>query len=441
MTLLESAMAFAVVMIIFSTLVTGIVEAILRSLGTRETNLQKTIEALFDQIVWPRLQDGLKAVYAKEHEENGNANGAEDDADDSADNGKSEQPEQSSVKASMTEFLERFRGTGPVDQEIHRERFVRDLTDNPVIQPGSDYNPERKSKIDALSLLAFAERLGRSDVGKAILAEGEDQVELLVKDLARGFDRFGRAASEVFRKKAQLTAICVAIPFAWMVNIDASRLLDQLINNPDIRSNLIEQAQEANVENEVAAIRLEELKAQIEAYYAQQDSNSSTASADLEPADARNLQQQLQDVSERLEQSIQSLEDQGLEVGWLYYPYCNEGNSDDACNDRVGWKKADGSEASTGEIVWTMDFAVWLFMSTLAGVLIGLGGPFWFRVFSSLSQVFQALRALGLGARKPAKDEPSQPNKATEDPVKPVDVLDAFTVAAKVNQQVSSMAS
>jgi hypothetical protein len=38
----------------------------------------------------------------------------------------------------------------------------------PHFQPAAEWSIERKSKIDALSLLAFAERLGKSDVGKAM---------------------------------------------------------------------------------------------------------------------------------------------------------------------------------------------------------------------------------------------------------------------------------
>jgi hypothetical protein len=51
MEILESALAFAVVMIIFSTITTGIVGLLLRSFGTREKNLEKTIRALFELII------------------------------------------------------------------------------------------------------------------------------------------------------------------------------------------------------------------------------------------------------------------------------------------------------------------------------------------------------------------------------------------------------
>ncbi len=204
-------------------------------------------------------------------------------------------------------------------------------------------------------------------------------------------------------------------------------------------------------ENEAAALRLKKLETQIEAYHAGQDPDPTESSTGGEPIDAGTLQQQLEDVSEQLGQSIKSLEEQGLEIGWQFYPYCGEGHSDEACNGRVGWEKKndvgessiDGREnaASIWDIASTIDFALWFFMSTLAGVLIGLGGPFWFRVFTSLSQVFQVLKALTPGVRKPAKDESLPPKKTVEDPVKPESVLDAFQVAVDVALQSSPKTS
>ena len=72
----------------------------------------------------------------------------------------------------------------------------------------------------------------------------------------------------------------------------------------------------------------------------------------------------------------------------------------------------------------------------MAGVLIGLGGPFWFRVFTSLSRAFQALKALGLGRRKPAKSE-SPPEKTAEDSAKPKNLLDALKVTVALSMAAS----
>ncbi|WP_372742719.1 hypothetical protein [Neptunomonas sp.] len=406
MELLESAMAFAVVMMIFSTIVTGIVEAILKAFGTREEVLKKTIEALYEKVVWPRLSAGIERVSPQQ-------------LASTVDDG---------ILAKSKAWLTRSSTNLPT----HKEKFVEALTENPVFEPSKNrFSAERKSKIDSLSLLAFAERLGRTDVGKAIVAEGEAQVELLVQDMVRSFDRFGRAASEVFRKKAQLTAICVAIPFAWFANIDASRLFVQLIENPSIRSSLIENADEEHKQNQAAVVRLDQLKNDIAKLQAPPNTLTPTGPA---PTPGM-LQQQLDDISKQVLESVEKMESQGLAIGWQYYPVCAKGQKDAACDGRVGWMDKQGKEQGVFDIALTSEFAVWLLMSSLAGVLIGFGGPFWFKVFSGLSQIFQVMRALTFGGRKPAKEDLPPPDTIAESSAKPKDVLDAFKVAVAVNMK------
>jgi hypothetical protein len=377
MGLLESAMAFAVVMMILSTLVTGIVETIFTFLGTREKTLQQAIQALFQQVIWPRLGNTLAGMGVEPAEPN----------------------------------------AGPTPQEHHRDKFVSEMTDNLVFAEDgrgavvgrlSNLN---KTKIDTLTVLSFAERLGKSHVGKAVVAEGEAEIALLVQDFARTYERFCRAASEVFRKKAHSTAVFVSLVLAFTANIDASRVLKQLVENPDVRLSFIEQADEARTNNEAAVAHL----AGIEKSLAEATGNPQRdpAAATKELAD---LQAQVRETTDQVRATVGTLEEEGLAVGWKYFPYC-QGNAvvDPDCSDGGG-----------------LGFASWLFMTALAGVLIGLGGPFWFKVFTGLSQVFQMLRDLGI--RKPDEKKEEGPQKtAAEDSAKPKDVLDAFKVAVAVN--------
>ncbi len=212
MELLEAAMAFAIVMIIFSTITTGIVEFVLRLWGLRSKCLRRAIDELFDEVVWPRLQDRLTALT-------GGAASAQYNA---------------------------------------KADFSNGLLDNPAKSPRliSLFTGDRR--ISVLTTLAFAERLGRTDVGKAILDEGEAQLELLVNDFVRTYDRFSRAASEVYRRNAQMIAIAVGILLAIGANIDASRLVSTLIEDPDLRSDLIQSADDVASQNQAALDGLRE---------------------------------------------------------------------------------------------------------------------------------------------------------------------------------------
>ena len=369
MEFLESAMAFAVAMILFSTIATGIVEFLFRILAVRERTLSHTVETLFDAVIWPRLQ------------------------------------------ARIAETAEAKKAA--------RELFVRDMTGNPGKKGVFDGQKSvtRKSlvhaqRIDNLTVLAFAERLGRSDVGRAILAEGEAQFELLVKDFVRTYDRFGRAAQEVYRKNANAAAILIGILLAFGGNIDAGRLLNTLVENPDLRTTLVADAASVAKANETAVKSLDVVQ-------------KLAAENKLPEDQADAIKKQTTDLIA----SLNTVKSRGLPVGWGYFPYCggNEATPQRMCDAKTG-----RASMSPGTYLW--EVVRWFLLTALAGFLIGLGGPFWFRVFTGLSQVAQMLRSVGIGTKKAPPATADQPAATpAEESAKPKDVVDAFRTAATVS--------
>ena len=376
MELLESALAFAVVMIVLSTIVTGIVEALLRFLGARQKTLRATIESLFDKVIWPRLEASLKQQAASR--KTAGTAGAATDVETSA-----------------------------------RSDFVNGMTFNPAAG-SSDRLLSHQKRIDVLSVVAFAERLGRTDVGQAILAEGAAAVEPIIQDFTRSFERFSSAGREVFRKNAKQVAIVVGILLAFAANIDAGRLFTTLMDNPDVRQSLIEQAGEAAEANQKAVATLQALQDQI-------------ARNGLQDDQAEEIERQIVEVKSGLE----ALASEGLPIGHSFYPYCAQGTEGDPdCA-----KSPDNATRAEKAVRWVL-------LTIVAGVLIGLGGPFWFRVFSGLSQVFQVLRAFR-GGSQPEQVTPEKvpATPAAEASAKPKSVLDAFNVAANAQAQVIAQRS
>ncbi len=361
MELLESAMAFAVVMIMFSTLVSGIVEFVFKLFAMRESNLQTTIEGLFNSVIWPRMKHRLHV-----------------------------------------------EGTIAEDNDIAgiREEFVKSMIDNPAAgQPSRlfKYIPTfRQNHVDTLTLLSFAERLGRTKVGTAILEEGEEHLNVLITEFTRSFDRFGRAASEVFKKKTHYASMVIGILMALVVNVDAGRLFTSLVENPTLRGGLISQVEEAVKTNKEATNQLKDVMKQLD-----------EGSYDGKIVEEFKLQ------SENILTVTKALEGQGLPIGHDYFPMCQV-NSNKYC-------KLEGFKYFSA-------YLAWIFMCVLAGILIGLGGPFWFRFFSGLSQVFQVLKALGVGGRQPQQEstDSSPAEKNPEDTAKPQTIKDAFVTAAIV---------
>ena len=376
MELLESALAFAVVMIVLSTIVTGIVEALLRFFGVRQKTLRATIESLFDKVVWPRLEARLKQQAA-------------------------------SRKAAGTD------GAAASVETSARSDFVNGMTSNPAAG-SSDRLLSHQKRIDVLSVVAFAERLGRTDVGQAVLAEGTASVEPIIQDFTRSFERFSSAGREVFRKNAKQVAIVVGILLACTANIDAGRLFTTLMDNPDVRQSLIEQAGEAAEANQKAVATLQALQEQV-------------ARNGLQDDQAQEIEKQIVEIKSGLE----ALASEGLPIGHSFYPYCAQGT------------KGDPACAVSPDNATRVEKAVrWVLLTIVAGVLIGLGGPFWFRVFSGLSQVFQVLRAFRGGSQpEQAMPEKVPTTPAAEASAKPKSVLDAFKVAANAQAQVIAQRS
>lgn len=373
MQLLESALAFTVVMVLLSTIVTGIVEALLRLFHLREETLKETMSSLFEQVIWPRVKEELKQTHVT------------------------------------------------VDMASARKRFVDAMTLNPaalpVIEKEGQLPAPASKRVDALSIVAFAERLGRTDVGQAMLEMGAEAVEPLIKDFTRSFERFGRAASEVFRTKAKQVAIVVGIVLAFGANIDAGRLFTTLMQNPDLRTGLIEQGDEAIKQYREALDELEKFQRQID-------------EEELPPGDqSKEIKKKLAEM----EDGLAALKGQGLPIGHVFFPYCIEKtNGDPECVDA----NPDDVLAIVGTQQITGDHLRWFALTVTAGVLMGLGGPFWFRVFSSLSQLFQVLRAVGIGSKtQQAKPEEVTAPSKVEDSEKPTSVLDAFMVAGNGRRQ------
>ena len=360
MHILEAAMAFAVAMMILSTLVTGIVEFIHRCLRTRKRYLVRTVRHLFDDVVLPRLRARL---------------GAADDA-------------------SLATL---------------RDVFVQDMVVSPVSERfetrlGRAY----KAAVESLTPLSFAERLGGSEVGAAMVAAGEEEARRLLTEFARAFDRYGRAASEQLHQRSRLTAVAVGVVLALSANIEAGRLMVALLEDPSLRADLVARADDAHARSLAALESLEAVTA------------DATAAGDAEELG------RLADEVGRLRADFDAARELRLPVGHDWYPWCPAGTTDPA-----------GTPCDTGW--WSAEFLRWVVLSVLAGVLIGLGGPFWFRVFTGLSRAVELLRGLGPGAGPKGGAADTTETPPAEASERPASVADAFLVAARAHQALAAV--
>lgn len=365
MHLLEAGMAFAVVMIVFATITAGIVEIFVRILGWRGKFLERAVKEHFETIVWPRLKNHF-----------------------------------ASGEDARKEVL---------------DDFLNQLLRNPASVDSLGSKMARDKQISVLSIVAFAQRLGRTKIGEKILSEGEEQLNLIVKDFVRCFDRFNLAASEVYRRNTQLVAMCFGIILAIVANVDVLRVSSAIFQDPKLRNGLIEQAESVRAADQEALKELEEAQAALgKEDEGQQDVNALIDAARKKIESAREKSDGLREI--------------GLPIGPQYFPHCH-------LFGHAG-KNGDDCEAWQTDAAGIVKLLNWLLMTVIAGVLIGLGGPFWFRVFSGLSHLAQLLKTLGLSSAQPeAKPEEVTPTKKVIDSAAPENIVDAFKTSAKVHSK------
>lgn len=275
----------------------------------------------------------------------------------------------------VARFLGRI-GKGADDSA--RKALADRLTRNINYAPYTDYLPLRgKGRVERLSTFSFLQRLAATELGKEIAKTGE---ETALRSLTMGFERYVTASNEVFRKRAQAISMALSLAFALVVNINAPLLFSHLMKNPLTSAELIAQGETVAQENAEALARLETAITALE--------NPEVTETELTDAlaSSRALLGETQD-------QIAILANE-LPVGWGHYPHaqiCMTERSPDGCVFNGHSFKHDA-----------LVFGKWLAGTLLAGFLIGLGGPFWYRVFASLSHVFQLLRSFGAEPRKEA---------------------------------------
>lgn len=379
MEVLEATLAFAVLMIVFSTVTTAISELILRSFHMRARCLRRAMESLYDQVIgsaWPA---------------DGNA----------------------AAPALRQDFLRQLLGN-PASGGAHH-LASGDLGASTrrragwVARIGSFFT--NSPQTDKLTARAFAERLGRSWVGQRLFTEhatrADSEIDAVVTEYTRTFDRFSRGASEVYRRNAQVIALFTAMVVAFGFGVDSTRVFGALIENPQLRNTIV-----AGVDEAGDGYRLAEQRYR-QAFKASQENTDEEAKRELEEAQAQ--------VDEYLER-IETLQSVGLPIGQSYALWCDvpalfTEHQAETCN-------------GPGTL---LEYVVAFVGTALAGILIGLGGPFWFRVFASLSQVAQLLRSVGVGNNhRSTEPEKASTSNTVEESFVPENVVDAFLSSAQI---------
>ena len=200
-------------------------------------------------------------------------------------------------------------------------------------------------RLGSLSLTAFMERLGGSDYGAQLVTQasraGDKGIEWVLKDVAQKFDAFGVEASEYFESRARLLSVIVGFVLAFAINVNAIALFETFMKRPDVTQAIIARGESVtksyeNLQKQAAAVA------------------TSAQTATSEEARAS-----MQKAADEAAAAVESLQSVGVPIGW---------NAQSLAEFRRS----------------TATALLGLF---LGGLLIGLGGPFWYKAVQTLTGV------------------------------------------------------
>lgn len=274
--------------------------------------------------------------------------------------------------AGQTSFVEQMTRTRfqPVEASINRlQKF---------------FHARLKTKqLNHLTTLEFIERLAETPEGRQLWEKsrqrGEAYLEIFLKDLASKYEDIGESARDYFIRRSRAASMAISMGLAFAVNINAVTLFDTFVTDKYLRESWISQGEQV-------AEKLQQEQAELER----------TLASDPGSQDAEKQLEAITQNFEKIQDMISTGRDKGLPIGWKFAPW----------ND-TAWE---GADLLCG--VWLC--FKWLIGVLLAGVLIGLGGPFWFDTFKKLSAITGLARGLQSTVQK-AKETAQQARDESDD--------------------------
>ncbi len=401
---LNASLAFALAMIIFCTMVTAITEAVHHFFNMRQSGLERMLAQLFKKVIWPRVGPMLASIDA-----------------DPAKKALQATPISAPPGNSKVGLSDRLRTlfSAPKVAAVGRNallaEFLDTLTSNPAIEQHDGRFLSLRTwfaprQLDSLTLAQFAERFADTELGKQLWSSGRERAIQVVDDIARRFERFEDGATAYFAQRAQMISLLVAILLAFALNIDAIRLFTAFLTDQQLTARVLAESQSITdafkkQQAEVAPPKAPTAVAQgavpenksatapegpsptpstIPASTAGTPTSPPVAPGADDSADYQALREKMALLNKQMAVSTAL----GLPIGAAYYPWCLDEPTQPTCKERLTLASLHWGAISFGS---SGRFARWFVSVLLAGVLIGLGGPFWFNAFSSLSAFVRLL--------------------------------------------------
>jgi hypothetical protein len=382
--ILLALLAFAVTMLALATVVTTFLEVATRFIGSRFRVFTQMLRLVFEREIQPILERSVPA--------RGAANGGD-----------------------IAAFLERQWQT-----------FHNEITCSPL-EPHKD--PSRVSKLsgwmrwlgaarsEELTTEEFVRRLARSEVGKTIYGEAATQIDQVVERITTRYEEMAAAAREYFKNSSVVVSLVIGIVFALVYNIDATRIFQFYLANPEVAASMADQAEATLKQFDVARARLAEAQAALTPPPVPAAATAPAPDAQADDA-KKQAQAQIEQARLALEASrtrVAAFQSQGLPIGFNQFPHCvlfkQANDAVPLCETQKPTTADKAMKLSVTDLVaWSHlgHLLLWLVIAVGTGALIGLGGPFWYDAVVGLMRATQTLR----GRAEPAQSAAGTPGAA-----------------------------
>lgn len=390
MELLDAALAFALTLAALATVVTVLMEIVLRAALMRKRNLVQVMRLLNEEL--PKGTLGL-------------------DEQDRWDffTKVIENPAQG-----LTERIPRLLEDGDLAARAINRIDRRSLT---------------SGVYDSVSTEHLLRRLSEIDRVKKMSEQTADKVKKEFYRLACKYEEFGSAVSAAFARRAQFWSIIFGIGLAIVANVDGVRIFETFQAKPDLTQTIVARqdqfrlayasteerkrkisAQEHTVSQAKAALAdaRDKLGADSPEVKAAQET---LATADKALATLSNPEE-LRRIAADAQQQVAGLIALGVPLGNEYFPHCRlfGGNNLSTTCAGPAWPAGSGGGLWAERLRFLGHILVWLLPVTITGMLIGLGAPFWFDVAKRLAEVRQMFNGAGSDeTRLAARDADGDP--------------------------------
>ena len=352
---LTAILAFATTMLIFSMIVSTLVETIHRFLGSRSVGLKTMLQAFFRDVIHPYYcgTDSSEAMTSE----------------------------------TFVNEMMGLRGTTAEAPESKPKDWFRQsfylVTDLPVEN--------------------FMERLGTSRFSAALdtaFKDKPEERERALKDIAQKFELYGQESGVHFERMARSWSLGVAFFVAWFFYVHPYDLLQTFLKQPDVAVKVAELNDESIEKAEETFREINEKISGSEVLQAAAEDDDTAEGSDQE--ELRMLLTEIKGGLEEANSKLEPLRNAGVPIGWLpSRTYCLlENFKGEDC-----WIKVPNNG---------IDF-FWLI---IGGLLVGLGAPFWAKAIRQITHL-QGVSGSLTKILKPAQSsqtnqhQPAAPNESS----------------------------